>query len=413
MSVEDIGKKAKDASIALRQLTEEDRFRALTAIVQLLRDNKQKIIAANEIDLKSAKEQNLSDALVDRLTLTADRIDAMAQSVSDIAFQNAVVGEVVSASKLDNGLLVRRERIPIGVLAMIFESRPNVVVDCSALAIKSANAIILKGGKEAYQSNKLLGELVRQAIEKNIPKDTIQVIDSFDREIVSGLLTLNKYVDLIIPRGGEGLVNFVYANATVPVIAHFKGLCHIYIHDDADLQSALDICLNAKVQRPGVCNAMETLIIHEKVDDKFLQELINKYIENGVELRMCEKLAPRFPNLPRACNVDWDSEYLDKILSIKLVTNEDEAIDHVLKHGTNHTEGIVAKDQEVIKKFINGVDASCVMVNASTRFNDGGQLGLGAELGISTTKIHAYGPMGASELTTLRFIVEGSGHIRT
>lgn len=405
--------KAKKAAIQFRSCNEQQRRAALQNIARALRQQSREIFKANQLDLDAAKAQALSAAMIDRLELNEKRLEEMARSCEQIAEQEPVVGAIVNSHVREDGLKLAQQRIPIGVIGIIFESRPNVVVDCSALAIKSGNAVVLKGGKEASNTNKILGEIVQDAIAKKLPQDIIQVLDSTDREALKVLLTLRDEVDLIIPRGGEGLINFVYEHSKIPVIAHFKGLCHIYVHHDAELAKAVKICMNAKVQRPAVCNAMETLLVHEAIAPQFLKVLLPALQKEGVELRGDEFVQEIAPFVSPACPADWDMEYLDRILSIRAVANEDAAIEHIQQHGTRHTEAIIAKDMQVIEKFREAVDASCIVVNASTRFNDGGQLGLGAELGISTSKIHAYGPMGAREMTTLRYIVEGDGHLRS
>lgn len=394
-------------------LGNDDRNAALRTISDALTQSTAKILVANARDVKAARKSGLSSAMINRLEISEAGVVAMAMAVRAIADQPDVVGEVVESSIRPNGLRIRRERVPLGVIAMIFESRPNVVIDCSALAIKSGNAILLKGGKEAAHSNKVLGEIVRTAIATYLPKDSVIVLDSTSRKSVQELLKLPQYVDLVIPRGGEGLVKYVVANARMPVVAHYKGICHVYVHDDADMDQALRICVNAKVQRPGVCNAMETLLVHERVAKDFLAKLIPVFVDSGVQIRGCPRTRKIGGKIIRAASSrDWDTEYLDKIISIKVVDTEIEAIAHIQKHGSHHTEAICAKDSAAIQDFITAIDASCIVVNASTRFNDGGELGLGAEMGISTSKVHAYGPMGARELTTMRFIVEGQGQVR-
>jgi len=357
----------------------------------------------------------MSGAMIDRLKLDDAAISGMIKGVADIRSQEEVVGMIESETKREDGLIIQKQRIPLGVIAMIFESRPNVVIDCSALAIKSGNAMILKGGKEAAHSNQILAEIVREAIKSHIPENTIQLLDSKDRSLINDLLKMKDEISVVIPRGGESLIEHVYKNATMPVIAHFKGLCHLYIHSDANLKQAHEIWLNGKVQRPGVCNALETLLVHKSIEDTFLSTLIDELGKEKVEIRADKIILGKYGDrsfVVAASESDWDTEYLDKILSIKMVDDEDEAINHIQKHGTFHTEAICAKDKAVIEKFKTMIDCSCIAVNASTRFNDGGQLGLGAELGISTTKFHAYGPMGAKEMTTTRFVIQGDGHIR-
>ncbi len=404
--------RAKASTAALRILDENVRRQSLHALGQTLLDNQAIILAANELDVAAAKSQGLSAALVDRLVLNASRLKSMADAVGRIADSPEVLGSLESFSKRPDGLEICKKRIPLGVIAVIFESRPNVLIDCAALAIKSGNAILLKGGSEATHSNHILGELVKKAIAGFLPADCVQVIPGGDRKLTLELVKLTGLVDLVIPRGGEGLIRMIQEHARVPVIAHAKGLCHLYLHADADPEQAMAITVNAKTQRPGVCNAIETLLVHESLTGTILPELFHRLQEKNVTLLVDKPLLQLFPHLQLATDEDWDTEYLDSILSVKLVHNEAEAIDHILKHSSNHTEAIVARDPHVIDRFESAIDASCIAINASTRFNDGGELGLGAEIGISTTKLHAYGPMGARELTTSRFVVRGEGHCR-
>ena len=396
----------KDLSL----ISEEFRCKALQKVSEKLIENKEKIIEENQKDINKGKTEGYPEAFIDRLTLNEARIKSMAEAVLSIAESPRVLGEVVSEFKRDDGLVIQRERIPIGVIAMIFESRPNVVIDCGALAFKSGNAIILKGGKEANHSNRILTHLFQEAIKDYVNPDIIQLIDS--REDLQEILSLKENIDVVIPRGGEGLIQYVYENSKIPVIAHFKGLCHIYVHKDADLEKAIDICMNAKTQRPGVCNAMETLLVHEDIAEDFLPRILAKLDSEGVEIRGCSLTKGLFSKSISANLGDYYTEYLDKVLSVKVLPNPEKAISHIQEHGTNHTEAILAKDPKAIDTFKKRVDASCIVVNASTRFNDGGELGLGAELGIATTKLHSYGPMGAREITTTRFVVKGEGHIR-
>ena len=410
MSIRERAASADIAQKELWSLDEEERVKALKNISLNLKEKKGLIIEANKKDIERANEENLSEALIDRLTLNDKRIEDMAESVMSVASSPKVVGEIISEYKRDDGLLIQKERIPLGVIAMIFESRPNVVVDSSVLALKSGNAICLKGGKEALESNKILTQIVKESIQDIVDPNVIQLLDS--KEDVAEIISLKESIDLVIPRGGEDLIQYIYENSKVPVIAHFKGLCHIYVHKDADLKKAHDICVNAKVQRPGVCNAMETLLVHQDIAEPFLSKLLPDLDEENVEIRGCSQTCQIFEKSMSANLSDYFTEYLDKILSIKVVHSLEEAISHINEHGTQHTESILAQDPEAIKTFQKKIDASCLMANASTRFNDGGELGLGAELGISTTKLHAYGPMGAREMTTARFIVNGDGHIR-
>ena len=395
MSILELAKQAKEASLKLQGLSEEMRLTALDSISKALITHKDEILAENKKDLEEGKKNNLSSAMMDRLTLTDKNILALSVMCTDVANQKQVVGMIVDSHERPDGLLIQKQRIPIGVIGMIFESRPNVVVDGAALAIKSGNAIILKGGKEAQYSNRKLFEIIHNAIKSVLPDGSVNLVET--REDVAELLKLDQYIDLMVPRGGSSLIQYVKANATMPVVAHDKGLCHLYVHSDCAVD-AVSVVLNAKTQRPGVCNALETLILHEKYprNDEILTALKNA----GVEIK--------FP----ATDEDFATEWLDKKLSLKYVKDSSEAIEHIKKYSSNHTEAILAQDQKVIEDFMNSLDASCIAINASTRFNDGGELGLGAELGISTSKLHAYGPMGASEMTTTRFIVTGKGHIR-
>jgi glutamate-5-semialdehyde dehydrogenase len=395
MSVLQLAKKAKASCSQLQSLSESDRVQALQQIAAGLISHEDEILKANQKDLEQAKKNHLSSAITDRLTLNSKNIHALSKMCLSISTQKKIVGKIIHSHTREDGLLIQKQRIPLGVIGMIFESRPNVVVDGAALAIKSGNAIILKGGKEALHSNQILFKVIQKAVEGILPDGSISLIET--REEVAEILKLDRYIDLMVPRGGSSLVEFVKANATMPVVAHDKGLCHLYVHSDCDVD-AVKVVLNAKVQRPGVCNALETLILHEDYPKN--TEIVSALKRAGVELKDPAK------------DQDFATEWLDKILSIKWVKNHHEAIGHIRKYSSHHTESILAKDPKVIEEFLNALDSSCIMVNASTRFNDGGELGLGAELGISTSKLHAYGPMGAEEMTTTRFIVTGQGHIR-
>jgi len=366
------------------------------------------------MDLAAAKSSGLSGAMIERLKLDGPAIDAMASGVRTVSAQSEVVGNFEDEFTNPAGLKIKKQRVPLGVILMIFESRPNVVVDCAALAIKSSNAIILKGGKEAKNSNEILGQIIQESIEPYLPKESVQVLASDNREVITELLELNEYIDVVIPRGGERLVKFVHDNAKMPVIAHFQGLCHMYLDKEADEDKAIKLVLNAKTQRTGVCNAIETLLIHKELLPSLAKKLALELQNKGTELRVDDEFmkASRL-DLKRANEQDWATEYLDNILSIKTVSSIDDAIAHIDQYGSYHTECIISEDTNACDYFLSAVDASCIMVNASSRFNDGGQLGLGAELGISTTKLHAYGPMGAQQMTTTRFVVTGDGHVRT
>lgn len=400
---------AKQAAAKLLGVAEVNRTKALKNIASELRAQAEVIITENALDLENARVAGLSEAMIDRLALDQNRIESMANSVENIANQSQVVNEIVSEIKRDDGLVIQKQRVPIGVLAMIFESRPNVVIDCSALAIKSGNAIILKGGKEASHSNQILCEIVNKAIGELLPEHAVQLVTS--RDEVGELLNQTGLVDLIIPRGGESLIDYVVSHSKVPVLAHYKGLCHIYIDASAKLDKATEIVLNAKVQRPGVCNAVETLLVNESLSDEYLLGLFAELEAAGVELRLCDS-CPKTPDSKLATKEDWQTEYLDLILSVKKVSDVKSACEHIAEFGSLHTEAILSEEPGAINYFQQNVDASSVMINASTRFNDGGEYQLGAELGISTTKLHAYGPMGAREMTINRHLVIGEGHIR-
>lgn len=408
MSVLEMARKAKEASLTLQSLPEEQRLMALESIASALISHKEKILSENKKDLKEAQDNQLNSSLIDRLVLNEDTLLSLSQMCRNVAEQEQVVGTIVKEYTRPNGLLIQKQTIPLGVIGMIFESRPNVVVDGAALAIKSGNAIILKGGKEAKFSNRILFEIIAEAVQRILPEGSISLIES--REEVSDILKLHDYIDLMVPRGGSAMVEFVKKNATMPVVAHDKGLCHLYVHHDADKDLIIPVILNAKTQRTGVCNALESLLLHE--DYKGNANIIASLIDSGVQVRGCEKSQKLHPKVIEATDKDYDTEYLDKIISLKIVSHPMEAVVHIQQHSSHHTEAILARDPSVIEMFLNHLDASALMVNTSTRFNDGGELGLGAELGISTSKLHAYGPMGAKEMTTTRFLVFGNGQTR-
>ncbi len=408
MSILELGKKAKEASLALQSLSEDTRIRALHAVADALLKNKEKILTENENDLTVGKSNQLPKPILERLKLTDKNIDALANMCHEVAAQAQVVGLITEKHTRADGLIIEKERIPLGVIGMIFESRPNVVVDGAALAIKSGNAIILKGGKEAQHSNRVLFDVIDAALKNILPAGAVSLIET--REDVAELLKLHQYIDLMVPRGGSSLIEYVRKNASMPVVAHDKGLCHTYVHSDADTNSVTAIVLNAKTQRPSACNALETLLIHENYPDTL--GVLKALHQAGVEIRGCDKSKALLKEIKLATSEDYNTEYLDQIISVKIVSSLDEAIAHIQKHTSHHTEAILAKDSRAIEMFLNSLDASVMVVNASTRFNDGGELGLGAELGISTSKLHAYGPMGTKEMTTTRFRVLGNGHTR-
>ena len=410
--MEEILKSVKEASRVAATLKGGVKRKLLNEMADRIEKYKDEIIEANKKDLEYAKEANLSSALIDRLLLDDKRIKAMANSLRDIAKLKDPVGKIVDGWKIDNGLEIQKVKIPIGVIGIIYESRPNVTSDAAGLCLMSGNACILKGGKEAFHSNAIIIEILRWVLEKNkLPADMITLLPDYSREGVEWLIKQDKYVDLIIPRGGEGLIKFVSENAKVPVIKHDKGLCHVYIHEDADLQKGAKIALNAKVQRPGVCNAMETLLVDRKVAGEFLPVIKEMMEKEGVELRGCE-LTLEYIDIKPATEEDWHTEYLDKILSIRVVDNFDDAVEHIEKYGSGHSDAIVTENYKAAEEFLNRVDSACVYVNASTRFTDGGVFGFGAEVGISTNKLHARGPMGIDDLTTYKYKILGDGQVR-
>ena len=411
--IEQMARDAKGASRQLRKLERAQKDAALELMAAKLIENQSDIIKENEKDLSEARSTGMSGAMMDRLTLDEEVISGMAEGLREVAALPDPVGQVTGMSKRPNGLLAGRVRIPLGVIGFIYESRPNVTVDAAGLCLKSGNAIILKGGSEAINSNLCLAGLLGEALkETGIPQKAIQVVPTTDREAVNILIGLDDYLDVIIPRGGEGLIRFVTEHSRVPVLKHYKGVCHVYVDEFSDLKMAEDICFNSKVQRPGVCNAMETMLVHEAVADAFLPSMLGRFMEAGVEIRGCPRTVGLVPATKSATEPDWPAEFLDLILAVRVVSSMQEALDHIEKYSSNHTEAIITKDYGRSQRFLTEVDSSVVLVNASTRFNDGNQLGLGAEIGINTSKLHAFGPMGLEELTTTKFIVYGQGQIR-
>ncbi len=411
----EMARRAKRTASILANLPSLKRKAALLRIAENLERRENEIVAANEKDVEEGKKKKLSPAMIDRLILDSERIASMASGIREIAEQPDPVGEVVKMWTRPNGLLVGKMRIPLGVVGIIYESRPNVTADAAALCLKSGNAVLLRGGSEALESNLAIGRIIQGSLnEEGIPEEAVQVIPVADRKAILEMVHLEAYLDLIIPRGGEGLIRFVVENSRVPVIKHYKGVCHVFVDASADLEMAENICVNAKVQRPGVCNAMETLLVHEGVADEFLPRMVKKFGELGVEVRGCPKTrAIVGREVALASEEDWSMEYLDLILSVKVVGGLEEAISHIETYGSSHTESIVTRDYANAQAFLKRVHSSVVLVNASTRFSDGQQLGLGAEIGISTTKLHAFGPMGAEDLTTTKFIIFGEGQVRT
>ncbi len=408
-----MGVRAKRAARGMAKMPSGDKERALRLMADAIENARGDLKVANAKDLEEAERTGLSASMVDRLTLSDAVIDSMAQGLREVAAQADPVGEVVKMWKRPNGLMIGKKRIPLGVIGIIYESRPNVTADAAALCLKSGNAVILRGGKEAIHSNRAIAKvLVEAAARGGVPEGALQVVDVIERDAVVEMLKLEEYIDLIIPRGGEGLIRFVTANSRVPVIKHYKGVCHVFIDESADHDMAEAIAVNAKTHRTGVCNAMETLLVHAGVADALLPRLANALMDKGVELRGCERTVALVDQAIPATEEDWDAEYLDLILAVRVVDDIDAAIDHIDRWTSLHTESIVTSDYANSQRFLNEVNSSTVMVNASTRFADGQQFGLGAEIGISTTKLHSYGPMGAEDLTTTKYIVYGQGQIR-
>lgn len=405
---------ARSASRKLATATGLQRDRALTVLADLLDQSRSGIFAANAKDLEAARAGGLDEARIDRLRITDAGIDSMAGACRHVAALSDPVGEVDGMVKRPNGLLVGRMRIPLGVIAIIYESRPNVTVDAAILCLKAGNAVILRGGSEAHHSNQVLGGLLRSALSQaGLPEGCVQMVPTTDREAVRQLLALDEFIDVVIPRGGEGLIRAVVRDATMPVLKHYKGVCHIYVHADADQEQALKIIENAKVQRPGVCNALECLLVHKAAAQEFLPRLAGRLAPQGVSFRACPRSLPFLGDTARPAEPDdFGREFLALTLAVKVVDTQTEAEEHIAAYGSGHSEAILTKAHDRAMRFLRTVDASCVLINASTRFNDGGELGLGAEIGISTSKIHSYGPMGVKELTSLKFIVFGEGQVR-
>ncbi len=409
----EIALKAKHASNSLAKVTSRSKDEGLLAMSRLITSESSYIIEENVKDIEAAKNKGLSSAFIDRLTINPTRIKAISDGLKEIAALPDPVGEVLKMWRRPNGLVVGKMRIPIGVIGIIYESRPNVTADAAGLCIKAGNAVILRGGSESIRSNLAIGELLRNALqEADLPEDSIQIVPVTDRSFALEMLKLEGLIDLVIPRGGEGLIRFVTENSRIPVLKHYKGVCHIFVDEHADLEMAENICMNAKVQRPGVCNAVETVLVHDGVADQFLPRLIEALESKGVEVRGCNRTKEIVPHIKDATEGDWFNEYLDLIINIKVVAEMQDAIAHIENYGSNHTEAIITKSYDNAQYFLNNVNSSTVLVNASTRFSDGFELGLGAEIGISTSKLHAYGPMGLEELTVTKYIIYGDGQIR-
>ena len=404
--------KAKEAAAVMSSLGAGDKNRILREMAGALDANTGEIILQNSKDLTYAKENNLSSAMIDRLILDENRIGAMANSIREIVALKEPVGRVLDGWQVESGLNIQKVSIPIGVIGIIYESRPNVTSDTAALCFKSSNVCVLKGGKEAQHSNQIIADVLQSVLVSNdLPREIISLLPDASREGVARLIKMDKYVDLIIPRGGEGLIRYVSENATVPVVKHDKGLCHVYIDEDADIDKALKIVINAKCRRTGICNAMETLLIDTNIAPLILPEIQKAYVGYGTELRGCERTRS-YIEVGEATEEDFDTEYLDNILSIKVVEGVEGAIAHIARYGSGHSESIVTENYTTGEKFMNAIDAACVYINASTQFTDGGEFGFGAEVGISTNKLHARGPMGINDLTTYKYKIYGNGQTR-
>ena len=413
-SVERVCRAAKEAAASIARADASRKNAALAGMAKGLRERSEGLQAENRKDMEAGKAKGLSAAMLDRLALTDARIAQMAAGIEEVAALPDPVGGVERMERRPNGLWVGRMRIPLGVIGIIYESRPNVTADAAALCVKSGNAVVLRGGSEAIHSNAAIVAVLREALASaGLPADAVSFVDRTDRAAIDEMLKAEEFIDLVIPRGGEGLIRSVAEKSRIPVIKHYKGVCHIYVDENADLAQAIPVCLNAKVQRPGVCNAMETLLVHEKAAPDFLPAAAAELAKRGVEIRGCPRTCALVPFAKPAREEDWGTEFLDLILAVRVVPSMEAAMEHIRRHGSLHTEAILTRDHGRAMRFVREVDSSLVLVNASTRFNDGYQLGLGAEIGISTTKIHAFGPMGLAELTTTKFIAFGDGQTRT
>jgi glutamate-5-semialdehyde dehydrogenase len=411
--IREMAVRARQAARAMASAPPAAKQDALLRLAQLLVDSWPEVAEANRADLEEAAAAGLSRAKLDRLRLDQRVRDDLVEGLRQVAHMPDPVGEIESLSVRPNGLRVGRMRVPLGVIGMVYEARPGATVEASSLAVKAGNAILLRGGKEALRSNRTLVALFRRSLkEAGLPEDAVQLVPHTDRQAVVEMCRLAGYLDVLIPRGGEELIRFVQEHARMPVLAHARGVNHLYVDEGADLQMAVRIAVNAKAQRPATCNALEKVLVHQSVAPDFLPLLARAMAEAGVELRGCARTLEHLPQIRPATEADWEAEYLDLILAVKVVDSMDEALAHIARYGSNHTEAIVTRDHARALRFLREVDASLVLVNASTRFNDGFQLGLGAEIGISTTKLHAYGPMGVRELTTTKFVALGEGQVR-
>lgn len=412
MTLKAMGQQTKLAGKKLLTVSTRTKQDILVGMAEELLANANLISTVNLKDLALAAEKGLPPAMIDRLTLTDERIKGMAASLREVAGLEDPVGMIAEEYRRPNGLLVQRRRIPLGVIGVIYESRPNVTVEAAALCFYAGNGLILRGGSEAFHSNQLLVQLLKKVLARYDLENVINMVPTTDRSSVDEMAKMNEFLDVIIPRGGEGLIRHIYEVATVPVIAHYKGNCHLFVDETADSDQALKITMNSKVQRPGVCNALETLLVHQSIADTFMPGFLAEAQAQGLEIRGCKKTSTYSREVVPVTEQDYDTEFLDLILAVRIVADLNTAIEHIQTYTSDHTEAIVSQDQTNIEQFIKALDSSAIVVNASTRFNDGGQLGLGAEIGISTTKLHAFGPMGLRELTTTKFVVTGEGQIR-
>lgn len=413
--IEEMGKKAKEASKKLLTLDTRTKNKALVMIAEELINKKEEIKEANRLDLEKGKKEGLSFALLDRLELTDKRIEAMSQGLMEIAAFTDPIGEILSGWKHKNGMTIEKKRVPLGVLGIIYESRPNVTIDSAGLAIKSSNAVILRGSANAINSNIYLSRLFNEiGVKAGLPENSVQLIENTDRALVNKMVKMNQYIDVLIPRGGKGLKKFIIENATIPVIETGAGVCHVFVDESAKIGNILPIIKNAKTQRPSTCNSIETVLVHKNIAGKILPEVTDMLIKSGVELRYSREALDivNRNDVKPATEKDFGAEYLDMIMSLKLVENVDEAIDYINEHSTQHSDSIITESIDNAEKFLNEVDSAAVYLNASTRFSDGGEFGYGGEIGISTQKLHARGPMGVRELTTTKYIIRGNGQIR-
>jgi glutamate-5-semialdehyde dehydrogenase len=412
-SVRELALKCKEAAVAIADLGTEEKNALLNAMADALEAQRETVLAANAEDLRAAREKGIGEAMLDRLALDEARVHGIAEALRYVATLPDPVGQVTQHENSEKGFTIDRVRVPLGVIAMIYEARPNVTADAAALCLKAGNGVILRGGSEAVRSNQAIAACLHQALrDARLPENAVVLLEDLSRDAMTALMQLNDVVDLLIPRGGEGLIRFVTEHARVPVIKHYKGVCHLYVDADADLDQAIDIAVDGKCSRPSACNALENLLVHADVAEAFLPRVAKVLRERGVELRGDERSRRIVPDMKAATEEDFDTEFLALVLAVRVVDGVDEAIAHIRRHGSDHTEVIATRDAAVAERFVHALRAAVVMVNTSSRFSDGGELGLGAEIGISTTRLHAYGPMGAEALTIERFVLRGHGEVR-